>query len=69
MVCLLQKLCWKASLGEATLSYVKSHLNNMSQVMAKRTMTYVFLSMGVLALGYGIWKTTFRNAYETATIP
>tara|TARA_Y100001968_G_scaffold246255_1_gene230467 strand:+ start:2490 stop:3104 length:615 start_codon:yes stop_codon:yes gene_type:complete len=38
----------------------------MNQVMAKKTMTYVFLSMGVLALGYGIWKTTFRNAYETA---
>lgn len=34
--------------------------------MAKKTMTYVILSMGVLALGYGIWKTTFRNAYETA---
>ena len=34
--------------------------------MAKKTMTYVFVSMVVLALGYGIWKTTFRNAYETA---
>lgn len=34
--------------------------------MAKKTMGFIIVSVGVIALGYGIWKTTFRNAYESA---
>ena len=29
-------------------------------------MGFIIVSVGVIALGYGIWKTTFRNAYESA---